>query len=128
MIKLIVIHCADTPANMDIGVEEIRRWHLDRGWKDVGYHYIIRRNGEVEQGREEHIPGAHVAGYNKGSIGVCLVGGKPSANFTKEQWKALEALVGYLTRKYPDAKVVGHTDLYKEKTCPNFNVSAWWGE
>ena len=126
MIKSIVIHCADTPANMDIGVEEIKRWHLDRGWRDVGYHYVIRRNGEVEQGREEHVPGAHVAGHNEGSIGVCLVGGKPDANFTKEQWKALEALVEYLTRKYPKAAVMGHRDLDSGKACPCFDAKAWW--
>ena len=76
----LIIHCAATKPSMDIGVNEIRKWHLDRGWRDVGYHYMIRRNGEVELGRRNDDMGAHASGYNHNSIGVCLIGGMAEAN------------------------------------------------
>jgi len=134
-ITKIIIHCADTPANMDVGVEEIRRWHMDppphgRGWLDVGYHHIIRRDGTDERGRPHEQTGAHVAGHNANSIGVCVVGGKgknnaAEANFTRAQWAALERLVVNLTRLYPAATVHGHNE-FSSKACPAFNVQSWW--
>lgn len=130
MINKIVIHCADTFADMDIGAKEIDQWHRQRGWSQIGYHYVIRRSGEIEKGRPENKPGAHVAGHNTGSIGVCLVGGKARGrenpcNFTRQQWAALENLVRILTLEYPQAEVLGHTDLDSSKTCPTFNIKAW---
>lgn len=130
MINKIVIHCADTFADMDIGAKEIDQWHRQRGWSQIGYHYVIRRSGEIEKGRPESKPGAHVAGHNTGSIGICLVGGKARGrenpcNFTRQQWTALENLVRILTIEYPQADVLGHTDLDAGKTCPTFNVKAW---
>jgi N-acetylmuramoyl-L-alanine amidase len=124
-IKKIIIHCADTYAEMDIGVAEIRRWHIDRGWADIGYHFVIRRNGDIEKGRDEETPGAHVKGHNHDSIGVCLVGGKPFCNFTRAQWHALESLVMELKGRYPLAAVSGHRDHDPSKTCPTFDVRAW---
>lgn len=136
-IDTIIIHCAATYPNMDIGVKEIRQWHVrDNGWSDIGYHYVIRRNGTVEQGRPLTIPGAHCAGRNARSIGVCLVGGLekiPSgksistANYTDTQWTALCDLVRTLHNAYPDADVRGHQD-FAAKACPCFDVSAWWRE
>lgn len=128
--KYIVIHCAETFADMDIGAAEIDRWHRERGWRSIGYHYVIRRNGNVEEGRPENQPGAHVAGHNTGSLGICLVGGKARGNenpcnFTRQQWAALENLIRILTIEYPNAEVVGHTDLDSSKSCPTFNVKAW---
>lgn len=126
-INKIVIHCADTPSNMDIGAAEIRIWHVnDNGWSDIGYHWVIRRNGQVEEGRPEDQAGAHVRGHNSDSIGVCLVGGKGGFNFTRVQMAALEAKVIDLKAKYPDAEVLGHCDLDGSKTCPNFDVPQWW--
>lgn len=125
-INLIVIHCADTPPSMDIGVKELREWHIkDRGWKDVGYHYVIRRNGVVEFGRNVEVVGAHAAGHNAHSIGICLVGGKPQANFTLEQWASLAKLVKGLKFTYKNAEVLGHCELDPNKTCPQFDVKAW---
>ena len=129
----IVIHCAETFADMDIGAAEICQWHRQRGWSQIGYHYVIRRNGDVETGRAEDKPGAHVAGHNVGSIGICLVGGKARGrenpcNFTRAQWRALESLVMQLIVEYPDAKILGHSDLDPTKSCPTFNVKAWWGD
>lgn len=127
IIDLIVIHCADTYSHMDIGVKEIESWHRARGWKACGYHHVIRRNGEVEQGRPEALMGAHAYGYNANSIGVCWVGGKadsgkPEDNRTIEQKASLINLVAELRERYPNAKVVGHNDLNKHKACPCFNA------
>ena len=70
----IVVHCSATPPKMDIGVREIRTWHIKRGFVDVGYHYVIRRDGSVETGRPHDTQGAHVRSFNKFSVGICLVG------------------------------------------------------
>jgi N-acetylmuramoyl-L-alanine amidase len=131
-IEHIIIHCAATKPGMDIGAAEIRKWHVDGNrWNDIGYHYVIRRSGDVEAGRSEHIAGAHVAGHNADSIGVCLVGGiddkgRPDANFTRAQWAALEHLVKQLLVRYPGATVSGHRDWTDAKACPSFDVRSWW--
>ena len=129
----IVIHCAATKASMDIGLTEIRKWHVqDNGWRDVGYHYIIRRNGEVELGRSIRDTGAHAAGYNHKSVSVCMVGGmaednSSENNFTAQQWTALLDLVKQLKSNYPDADVIGHNEI-SEKECPSFDVQKWKGD
>ena len=129
----IVIHCAATKASMDIGLTEIRKWHVqDNGWRDVGYHYIIRRNGEVELGRSIRDTGAHAAGYNHKSVSVCMVGGmaednSAENNFTAQQWTALLDLVKQLKSNYPDADVIGHNEI-SEKECPSFDVQKWKGD
>jgi N-acetylmuramoyl-L-alanine amidase len=130
----IAIHCSATPPDMDIGVDEIREWHIDRGWSDVGYHYVIRRDGTIEKGRDEDVIGAHVKGFNGVSLGICMVGGvsernKPDANYTASQWRSLKVLVDDLKVKYPEAKVQGHRDYPDvSKSCPCFDVIAWYGE
>ena len=125
LIDTIVAHCADTPADMDIGVEAIRRWHVDeRHWDDVGYHYVIRRNGDIEPGRPLEVPGAHVKGHNAHSIGICLVGGKGGFNFTIAQVRAARILIRGLLIEFPHAAVCGHRDLDPNKTCPNFDAAA----
>ena len=126
----IVIHCAATKASMDIGLTEIRKWHVqDNGWRDVGYHYIIRRNGEVELGRSIRDTGAHAAGYNHKSVSVCMVGGmaednSAEANFTPQQWTALLDLIKQLKIQYPEADVIGHNEI-SQKECPSFDVQKW---
>lgn len=122
----IVIHCSDTPPSMDIGAKEIRQWHItDNKWADIGYHFVIRRDGIRETGREINAIGSHVKGFNSCSVGVCLVGGKGGNNFTRPQWVGLEKLVKELRILYPKSEVVGHCDLNSVKTCPNFKVSEW---
>ena len=74
-VNLLVIHCAATKPNMDIGRDEIDSWHKARGWSGIGYHYVIRRDGRIESGRPVEQAGAHASGYNANSIGICLVGG-----------------------------------------------------
>ena len=120
-INLLVVHCSDTPSEMDIGVNEIRRWHVeDNGWSDIGYHYVIRRNGDVEIGRPLDRSGAHTKGYNANSIGVCLVG---RDFFTSEQFLALAVLYRTILGFYPNIDFAGHRDLDSNKTCPNFEVA-----
>jgi N-acetylmuramoyl-L-alanine amidase len=130
---LIVVHCAATTPEMDIGVKEIDKWHRDRGWKGCGYHIVIRRNGVREIGRHIDAVGAHVEGYNAVSVGVCLVGGinkqgKAENNFTKEQYEALWEVIQILKNQFPKAEVVGHRDLNAGKECPSFDVKRWYAE
>lgn len=127
-INKLIIHCADTPPSMDIGVEEIRKWHVEeRGWDDIGYHYVIRRNGVVEEGREIEEVGAHCKGHNGNSIGICLVGGREGRfDFTRKQLHSLNRLVADLKDSISGgASVHGHYE-FSEKTCPNFNVKEWF--
>lgn len=131
-VRFIAIHCAATPPATDIGVEEIRQWHKAKGWDDVGYHYVIRRNGTVEAGRSLDMQGAHVEGHNHESIGICLVGGvnkagAPDANFTAAQYASLESLIKLLLPRYSGAVVRGHRDFPGvDKACPSFDAPAWW--
>ena len=127
-INQIIIHCADTYKHMDVGVKEIREWHKERGFNDVGYHYVIRRDGTIEQGRALKTIGAHASGFNTNSIGICYVGGKgddnkPEDNRTPEQKQAMQDLVAVLKKKFPNAEVLGHNDV-SSKSCPCFNVKS----
>ena len=128
--EYLVVHCSATKPSMDIGLREIKRWHVDdNGWRDVGYHYIIRRNGEVELGRSNRDTGAHAAGYNHKSISLCMVGGmaednSAENNFTAQQWTALLDLVKQIKVDYPEANVIGHNEI-SEKQCPSFDVQQW---
>lgn len=133
-IDYIVIHCSATMPSMDIGVEEIRRWHVKgNGWRDVGYHRIIRRDGTVEQGRDLKTIGAHVKGFNNHSIGICWVGGlneetkQAEDNRTKEQKISLRQEVSRLLEAFPDAVLMGHNDFPNvNKDCPCFDVCEWY--
>lgn len=136
-VDFLIVHCADTYDSMDIGVIDIDRWHKERGWAGVGYHFVIRRNGVVEKGRPETIPGAHARGVNHLSLGICMVGGKADKghsedNFTPQQWNSLRVLVQELIDRYPSItdengapRVVGHRDVDDRKQCPSFDVGAW---
>jgi len=127
-INLAVIHCAATPPDMDIGFKEIDRWHRKRGWLGIGYHYVIRRGGELELGRDIEKSGAHARGYNFRSIGICLVGGVTQEditvaenNFTKAQLTTLSNLTLMIQQDYPSIEFCGHNALTDSKTCPNFD-------
>lgn len=127
----IVVHCSATPASMDIGALEIDGWHKDRGWSGIGYHFVIRRTGVIELGRDINVAGAHAKGYNGRSVAVCLVGGidkmgQSVANFTDSQYAALDDLVATLARIYPLATTVGHRDLDPQKDCPCFDVQKYF--
>lgn len=132
-INKIVIHCSATRPDQDIGVDEIREWHLQRGFGDIGYHYVIRRGGIVEVGRPRWKIGAHARGHNSDSIGICLVGGidqdgKPDANYNYSQYQQLYYLVGELMLHHEnEVEVLGHRDLPGvKKACPCFNVKGFF--
>lgn len=132
-IDKLIIHCAATQPKQDIGAKEIRDWHVNgNGWQDIGYHYVIRRNGVIEDGRPLNVAGAHTSGHNSRSIGICLVGGinmkgDPEANFTPEQWKTLERMVRAFRSEHPSATIHGHNE-YARKACPSFDVQKWLKE
>lgn len=127
----IVHHCSASPPHVDVGVREIRQWHIQRGYSDIGYHWVIRRNGAVERGRAENVVGAHVRGWNHNSVGICMVGGtdakgKPQDNFTAAQWATLKRLTAEVASRYPQAKVIGHRDFPRvRKACPCYDAIAW---
>lgn len=132
IIDKIVIHCSATKPSQDFGYQHIYKMHINRGFSDIGYHYIIKRDGELQPGRDENKPGAHVAGHNLNSIGICLIGGvnekmKAENNFTEAQWATLEPLVANLLTNHPHAEVLGHRDFPGvKKDCPCFDVRSWW--
>jgi N-acetylmuramoyl-L-alanine amidase len=113
-----IVHCSDSPTG---DVKAIRGWHKERGWDDVGYHFIIRRDGEIEVGRTLDVVGAHVAGHNTDSIGTCLIGRE---TFMPVQMDALRRIHGMLQRVFPGISVHGHREFNPGKTCPNFDVHA----
>ncbi len=130
-IRRVIIHCSATKPNMDIGVKEIRGWHVAQGWQREGYHHVIRRDGTVEEGRPHALIGAHTKGENADSLGICVVGGidkdgKPEANFTPAQWASLERLVWQLVARYPGIEVSGHNNWTTAKACPCFDARTWW--
>lgn len=133
LIKNLVVHCAATGPDLDIGVKEIDEWHRARGWSGVGYHYVIRHDGTIERGRPLEKVGAHVKGHNTYSIGICLVGGaddtgKPEANYTAAQYASLRLILDGLVRRFPDSNILGHCDFPGvAKACPSFDVNDWLG-
>jgi len=130
-INRIIVHCSATPPSMDIGVMEIDQWHRDRGFNSIGYHFVIRRDGTREQGRDIKLAGAHAKGHNQDSIGICLVGGidgagKSEANFTFMQYITLSTIISEIRNFHGDIEVLGHRDLEGvNKDCPCFNVKAF---
>ena len=126
-IKKIIVHCADTPEGRDVKTEEIKRWHTEeRGWSDIGYHWVVELDGSIHQGRDEGISGAHCRGHNKDSIGICYVGGSdakgnPKDTRTEGQKSSLVELIKEILDRHPDSEVYGHRD-FSEKACPSFDA------
>lgn len=125
-IDLIVVHCTACPPGVNSTVADIRRGHMNKGWDDIGYHYLIRLDGSIEIGRPLEKAGAHAYGHNTGSIGVAYVGGRDGDTRTHEQKVALLQLIRTLRRLFPHTRICGHRDLPRvAKACPNFNVGQW---
>lgn len=117
-----IIHCSDS----DFGdVNVIRLWHYARGFKDVGYHFVIRQDGEIELGRPLNEMGAHCAKFNRNSIGTCLIG---KDKFNKKQLQSLQKLHAMLSSMFPKITYHAHNEFNTNKTCPNFNVDKVLGE
>lgn len=137
-IDTIIIHCTATRPNFWEGksaqqkTDEVRRWHVeDRGWSDIGYHYLIDRDGTLVEGRPLERTGAHAKGHNTGSVGISLFGGHGGNvsdqfedNFTEDQDRALRELIAKLKADHPITKIMGHNEV-ANKACPTFVVRDW---
>jgi len=140
-IENIIIHESDTPNGRPQTVEDIDQWHRERGFhrdpaavsafnptlQAIGYHYVIYVDGSLHTGRAESEIPAAVEGHNTTSINICLIG---KGKYTAQQWESLRMAISMLTQKYPHAAVKGHyqfdTAIRQGKTCPDFDVPAWW--
>lgn len=126
-INQIIIHCSATPEGKDFTTADIDRWHKARGFRCIGYHFVIYRDGSVHVGRPIEQIGAHCSGKNTNSIGVCYIGGvatdgkTPKDTRTPAQKKSLRELVESLKRKYPGATVHCHHE-FANKACPSFKL------
>lgn len=127
-IKEIIVHCSATAEGKHFTVEDIRKWHLQRGFSDIGYHYVIYRDGTIALGRNESLSGAHCTGHNSISIGVCYIGGlaadgkTPKDTRTDAQKKSLITLLKKLKMSYPKASIHSHKD-FAAKACPCFDAT-----
>lgn len=125
-IKEILVHCSATKEGKNYTVNDITRWHKERGFASIGYHWVVYIDGSVHQGRAEIVMGAHCTGHNANSIGVCYIGGldalgKPKDTRTEAQKKALLTLLKRLKADYPKATIHGHCE-YANKACPCFDA------
>jgi N-acetylmuramoyl-L-alanine amidase len=128
-INELIIHCTATPEGRPVTVEEITEWHKNKGWKTIGYHYVIDLNGMVHNGRPVEQVGAHCEGHNANSIGIVYVGGcdadmKPKDTRNYSQKVAMLKLVRLLKEQYPGVSIHGHNE-YAAKACPSFDVQKW---
>ena len=127
-INEIIVHCSATPEGKDYTLDTIRQWHLQRGFSNIGYHYIIHLDGKVEEGRDVNIAGAHCSGNNSKSIGICYIGGMTADNKkakdtrTDAQKVNLKVLLQAMRKLYPNAKIHGHRD-FAAKDCPSFDAT-----
>lgn len=123
----IIVHCSATKKGKHYDASDIRVWHKQQGWSDIGYHYVILLDGTVQRGRNVDIAGAHCAGHNANSIGVCYIGGigidgrTPEDTRTQQQKDAMQQLLLSLRIEYPQAQIWGHRDFAK-KDCPSFDA------
>lgn len=144
----LVVHCSANAEGVDIGAKEIKRCHIqERGWVDIGYHFVIRIDGTIEPGRDLNKAGAHVSGHNANTIGICYVGGlegtkKPNGRAiakdtrTPEQKDSLRWLLTQLAALLPSVRTIkGHRDYSPDlngngtiepseyiKSCPCFDA------
>lgn len=128
---MIILHCAATPEGKDYKASDIKKWHKQRGFQDIGYHYVIDLDGTIEKGREESLVGAHCIGKNAISLGICYVGGcdknmKPKDTRTAEQKQAMEYIVHSLLQKYKlhISNVHCHNE-FVAKACPSFDINTF---
>ena len=125
-IEKIIVHCTATPEGRDVSVADVTRWHRARGFRTIGYHYLIGLDGKVYPGRPLEQVGAHCVGQNAKSVGVCSVGGcdkqmHPKDTRTAAQRESLRQLVSELKARFPGATLHGHRE-FAAKACPSFDV------
>ncbi len=145
-IDYLVLHCTATPEGRPVSVAEIDGWHRARGFRKIGYHYVIALDGTIHRGRDVAEQGAHVAGHNADSIGICYVGGldtagRPKDTRTPEQKAALTLLLGQMRKQFPASRILGHRDFSPDsngngivepsewtKACPCFDAAAEYSD
>lgn len=132
--KQIILHCSATKAGQNFKAADIRKWHKQQGWADIGYHYVIDLDGTIEPGRDEKYVGAHVTGQNANSIGICYIGGLDTTGKTKDtrtqqQKEAMFSLVKKLLNRYGLTinQVHCHNE-YAAKDCPSFGIDQFRAE
>ena len=132
----LIVHCSATPKGKNYNVDDIRRWHKNQGWSDIGYHYVVDLFGNIQNGRDVDLVGAHCSkgGHNQHSVGICYIGGvdnlpgvpaakqKAMDTRTEAQKASLLSLLMDLKKLYPNAKIYGHHDFDKGKDCPSFDA------
>ena len=127
-INKIIVHCSATRDGENFEVAEIRKWHLARGFNDIGYHFYIDLYGEIHKGRDINKIGAHCKGHNRNSIGICYCGGVEADGKTPKdtrydcQKESLTAVLRTLKAMYPNAVIHSHND-FANKACPSFNAT-----
>lgn len=128
-INKLIVHCSATPEYKNFDVNDIREWHVKgNGWSDCGYHYVIKLDGTLQEGRPVEKIGAHCAGHNRDSIGVCYIGGMDKNmkewkdTRTPEQTETLHDLLSDLKQTHPSAIVYGHKDFTDKKKCPSYDA------
>lgn len=127
VITKIILHVSDSPDSRDIGAAEIKKWHVDpppkgNGWKDIGYHEVVRRDGTLERGRPYDQAGAHTKNHNSDSLGICWVG---RSKYTSLQYLTLLNIVKVLLASHglKTTDVYGHAELNPGKSCPNLDMN-----
>ena len=133
-VRWIILHCSATREDRDYTVEQMMRDHKARGFRTIGYHFYIRRDGTMTQHRRLLEVGAHARPYNRCSIGICYEGGldengKSANTLTAAQYERLEALFVELHQLFPEAEIVGHRDLpgTTPKDCPCLDAAKLFG-
>jgi N-acetylmuramoyl-L-alanine amidase len=128
-IDKIIVHCSGTSEFQDFDITDIKDWHVNgNGWSDVGYHFIIKLDGTIQDGRPIKKIGAHVKGKNRSSIGICYIGGMNrdmtdwEDTRTKKQKESLLKLINDLKERFPNTIVYGHKDFTNKKLCPSFDA------
>lgn len=134
-VDFIVVHCSASPEGRADTIETVRRWHREKGWRDIGYHYVVELDGTVKPGRPDNVIGAHAVGVNERSIGICYIGGLAAdAKTAKDtrtpaQKAALRSLLVKLRAKHPKAPIIGHRDVPgTRKACPSFNAKSEYAD
>ena len=132
-VEYLVVHCSATRSSMNWTAKDVDRSHKERGFQMVGYHWVIRRDGRIEEGRPTQFVGAHEPRVNRRSLAICMIGGvaedgwTPEANYTPEQYTTLRNKLQELKQHYPGATILGHRDIPGvKKACPCFDVRQWW--
>ena len=131
--KYIIIHCSNSTPSEDLNVCELNKLHRQKGFLNIRYHLIIKRDGIIEAGRDIDEVGSHTEDFDDQSVSICLIGGvetdkdnEPRLNYTARQWETLKSIVKSMCTLYPDAKVIGFNDVDTHKVSPYFDVQEWF--